>query len=351
MLPKWSALLIGSAAATYVLGQFSVPAGTIVGPLIVAIIFQAAGFTVILPSYLVLLTRCGVGVLIGSAIPITSIIDHIMDGAVYMIGVLSVIAGATLIGIWFAKSPLLPGATAIWALTPGAATAMSLEAPCNACDIRIVAFMQYFRVLVIGVLGAILSSAYSAERATDPGGSATAFPSIAADLLQDPAPFLSFGIICITFLLVSALPMRSFALIMGIFLTLAVSILRPFRLSLSPFVVASLHYLVAWELGGRFQKHDVLVVFQTLPLSILATGSLVAWTAGVAYPFSIALDIDYLVAILALMPGGFTLAALSTGISGTGAEVVVITQALRLLIVMLFVPTINRAISKRLQMN
>ena len=41
---------------------------------------------------------------------------------------------------------MLPGTTAVWGSSPGAATAMVLMAEAFGADARLVAFMQYLRV-------------------------------------------------------------------------------------------------------------------------------------------------------------------------------------------------------------
>src|SRR5207237_1146383 len=52
---------------------------------------------------------------------------------------------------------VLPGTTAIWGLSPGAATAMMVLAEAHGGDPRLVAFMQYLRVICVASLASLIA--------------------------------------------------------------------------------------------------------------------------------------------------------------------------------------------------
>ena len=52
---------------------------------------------------------------------------------------------------------MLPGTTAVWGSSPGAATAMVLMADAFGADARLVAFMQYLRVIFVSMAAALIA--------------------------------------------------------------------------------------------------------------------------------------------------------------------------------------------------
>src|SRR5690606_6665337 len=71
-----------------------------------------------------------------------------------------------------------PGTTAVWGTSAGAASAMMLLAEAHGADARLVAFMQYLRVVCVAT-GAALVAAFVFDT---PGGAARAviwFPTVA----------------------------------------------------------------------------------------------------------------------------------------------------------------------------
>ena len=61
------------------------------------------------------------------------------------------IAASSLLGYLISRWKVLPGTTAVWGSTPGAASAMVLMADAFGADARLVAFMQYLRVIFVSV--------------------------------------------------------------------------------------------------------------------------------------------------------------------------------------------------------
>ena len=55
---------------------------------------------------------------------------------------------------------MLPGTTALWGTSPGAASVMTIMAESYGADVRLVAFMQYFRVVVVAVVAALVTKLF-----------------------------------------------------------------------------------------------------------------------------------------------------------------------------------------------
>lgn len=75
------------------------------------------------------------------------------------------IIATSALGWGLARSGLLPGTTAIWSLSPGAASVMTVISQDYAADIRLAAFMQYLRVACV----ALVARFFGVAHGTAPG--------------------------------------------------------------------------------------------------------------------------------------------------------------------------------------
>src|SRR5690606_3375850 len=64
---------------------------------------------------------------------------------------------SSVLGWLISRWRILPGTTAVWGSTPGAATAMVLMAGAFGADQRLVAFMQYLRVILVSLTAALIA--------------------------------------------------------------------------------------------------------------------------------------------------------------------------------------------------
>ena len=75
----------------------------------------------------------------------------------FLAAVFSVIAASSVIGLLLTRWRVLPGTTAVWGSCPGAASAMTLMAEAFGADVRLVAFMQYLRVVLVTVVASVVA--------------------------------------------------------------------------------------------------------------------------------------------------------------------------------------------------
>src|SRR5262249_38070239 len=78
-----------------------------------------------------------------------------------LFGLVGVVLGTTAIGLALMRSGLLPGATGVWGMAPGASTPMILMADENGADARLVAIMHKVRTTIVVALAAIVASLYA----------------------------------------------------------------------------------------------------------------------------------------------------------------------------------------------
>ena len=105
-----------------------------------------------------------IGCLIAKAIGAASMGTMLKQWPIFLIGIGAVMAFAAVLGVLLARWKVLPGTTAIWGSSPGAATAMVLMAEAFGADIRLVAVMQYLRVAFVGLVASIVAREWAVPR-------------------------------------------------------------------------------------------------------------------------------------------------------------------------------------------
>jgi len=81
-----------------------------------------------------------------------------MQWPVFTLGVLSTIVMAAVVGWLLTRWQVLPGTSAIWGSAPGGAASMTLLAEAYGADVRLVAFMQYLRVLCVTSVASLIAT-------------------------------------------------------------------------------------------------------------------------------------------------------------------------------------------------
>ena len=99
---------------------------------------------------------------------------------------------STSLGASLARWKVLPGTTAVWGSAPGAATVMVLMSEGYGGDPRLVAFMQFLRVMLVALVG------FDRCEAVDRSGRATEaamdwFPALAAGPLWETVALAVVG--------------------------------------------------------------------------------------------------------------------------------------------------------------
>ncbi len=87
-----------------------------------------------------------------------SILGEVIKDWPLVFGVaISVMTAANLMGILLTRQKILPGTTAIWGFSPGAAMAQIMMAEAYGDDMRLVAFMQYLRIVLVAGLASVVA--------------------------------------------------------------------------------------------------------------------------------------------------------------------------------------------------
>ena len=154
---QWGVLIALSAGIAAFLLWIHAPAALMLGPLIAGIVVAASGGKVAFPLPPFVLAQGVVGCLIASMVPLSIVDDVLRHWVLFGAGVVLVVVVSSLLGWLMTRWQMMPGTTALWGTSAGAASVMTIMAEHYGADPRLVAFMQYLRVVLVAVIAAIVA--------------------------------------------------------------------------------------------------------------------------------------------------------------------------------------------------
>jgi membrane AbrB-like protein len=235
---------------------------------------------------------------------------------------------------------VLPGTTAIWGFTPGAATVMVLMAEAFGGDVRLVAFMQFLRVGLVALVASAIA------RLALPGGGAPAavdwFPAIAAGSFAETVALAVAGSIAGAR---SKIPAG--ALLVPLFVGVALSGSQVVTITLPLWLMAGCYALVGWAIGLRFTRAIVLYAARMFPKILASVLALIAACGALGYALHLVTGTDALTAYLATSPGGADSIAIIAASSKVDLPFVMAMQTARFLLVLLIGPALSRMVARR----
>jgi membrane AbrB-like protein len=342
---SWMALVLISVAFAALLEWAGFPAALLLGPIVVAIGFGVGGSGLKIPALGFAAAQAIIGTLVASTVtgPTLHEIGQVWAELLFVI-VTTLIASA---GASYAltRAKILPGSTAAWGSSPGAAAAMVAMAEDFGADPRLVAFMQYLRVLLV-VLSASLVTRYVLHVPTH-GLSAAAAASTSPPLWVPPLSL----VVTLAIAAASAGFARLIRLPAGVLVgpMIVGGALHAFHIAdlvLPVWVLAVAYALLGWYIGLRFTRGALLHALRILPQMLLSTLALIAVCGVSAFALTLVFKTDPLSAFLATSPGGLdSIAIIALGTSAN-LPFVLAAQTLRLFIVILTGPAIARFISR-----
>jgi membrane AbrB-like protein len=254
-------------------------------------------------------------------------------------GVLSVVFAAAVLGWLLTRWQVLPGTTAVWGSSPGAASAMMLMAEAYGADLRLVAFMQYLRVVCVALVVSLVSRFWTSGA----GGEAPAidwFPPIAW------LPFVeTLAVVGIGTWLGIRLRVPAGSMLVPLAAGIALQMSGLLTLELPQWLLAISYAVVGWSVGARFTRAILLHALRAFPAVLGSTLTLIAICGCFAVVLVKVAGVDPLTAYLATSPGGADSVAIIAASSNVDVSFVMTMQMARLLFVLLTGPSLARFIS------
>ena len=336
---RWAWLVPLSALLAALLAWLRVPAALLLGPLIVAAVMAIFGAACVVPARAFKATHAVIGLLIARSLSAGTLVELVKDWPIFLAGVLFVVAASSGIGWLLARWRVLPDTTAVWGSAPGAATAMILMAGSQGADVRLVAFMQYLRLVTAVVVATIVAGWWT-------GLSVPAGTSVAWFVMPDARSLAAtLLVIALGLALASRISLPMGSLLIPMVLGAVVHNSGVVSIELPPWLLAPTYAVVGWQVGSRFDRPIVLHAMRALPGLLAGTIGLVALCGGFAALLVVFAGIDPLTAYLATSPGGIDSVAIIGMAGGADMAFVMAMQVARFVFVMMTGPWIARMVA------
>ena len=333
---KWAVLAALSIGVTALWAGASLPAALLIGPMIGGIVLGVNGARLDIPRWSYLGAQGIVGTMIaGSMTP--AIAQTLGHGAVLFItAAATTLVGATALGWLMSRTGLMPGATAVYGMSPGAASAMVMLSEAHGADKSLVAFMQYTRVLCVAFATALVAHFWAGGTPHPPGAPWTA-----------PVDWENLAIVlALTFASQQAARLarlQGYGLIGPMILVGAVHAMGWVPIDLPRWLLAMSYALLGWHIGLGFRREELIHAGRALPLVLGGALALVAFCALVSWAVAWLADVDGLTAYLAMSPGGADVAAIiATSTPTVNLPFVLALQTIRLFATIALAPSIIR---------
>ena len=349
---RWAVLLALSLLLATLFDAIGLPAGRLLGPMVAAIALAVAGRDVRLPGPAFVAAQGVVGCLIARGVPASIGSTLAAHWPVFLAGVVAVTVLANALGWMLSRWNVFPGDTAIWGSAPGGASAMMIMAEAHGADVRLVAFMQYLRVVCVTFTASVVAHWWVRNTGGSlPHGAAAASGS--HSLLLAPASWPGLLATLLVALGGAFLGVRLRLPAGGLLLPMVAAILLQdvagVPIELPPLVLAVAYAIVGWTIGMRFNRQVLMVTARSLH-KVLASVLVLILLCGA---FGAALvhwaHIDPLTAYLATSPGGADSVAIIAASSPVDVPFVLTMQVLRMLFVMATGPAIARMLARQIQ--
>lgn len=342
----WVSLCGGAVLAGLAAGSVGVPAAWLVGPMLVAVVFAVAGRRrASVPRLAQSAAQSVVGVILAATFE-PSVLPLI---AANWPSVVLVVGGTLLIslgaGVALSRWGLDRETSAMGTL-PGAASGMVVMSAPLGADPRLVALMQYVRVVLVVASAALISRFALAQNGAQ-GNASSASQVVSAPDANWTAYGLAVLIAVIGAWAGKRLKLPAGALIGPLIIGVVLRETDIARFAWPTVVPPIAYAIIGVYVGLLFDSESLKRAGRVLPAILISTLSLMAACAALGWLFAVLADTDPLTAYLATTPGGIDSIAITAIDSGADASLVLALQMLRLFAVLLTAPLLARWLSYR----
>jgi membrane AbrB-like protein len=337
---QWPALLALSALISLIWNTMGLPAALLLGPMIGGIVFGVNGLRLAVPPWPYLGAQAIIGAMVSAAITPAIVVTLSSNALLFGVVMAGTLLGAAVLGWLISRSGLIPGATAVYGTAPGAASAMVLLGEAEGADARLVAFMQYSRVLLVALAASLVARFWAGAAG---GAHAPGAPWLAPVHWGNLAVVLLLG--ALGQQAARLLRLQAWALLGPMLLLSALHAGGWLTIELPRWLLAAAYALLGWHIGLGFHRDALLHAGRALPVVISAALSLMAFCALLAWCLMRLAHVDALTAYLATSPGGIdSVAIIAASTPRVDLPFVLALQSVRLLFVIALAPLITRLV-------
>ncbi len=340
LLRQWSALIVLTLLLGGVLTALRLPAGLLIGAIAAAAVLSAFDGRTRVPNWAFLMAQAAIGGMIAQKMTPALLHEMARDWPLFLAAGFSVIAASGLFGWLLTRWRLFPGTTAIWGALPGAATAMVIMAEAYGADMRLVAFMQYLRILLVALVASLIARFLTPGAGAGAGALAGFFAPVSW-----PAFAATLAALLGAAFLAHRLRLPAGPLLAPLFLGALLQDSGILTLELPRAFLVLNYAILGWSVGQRFSRALLLHAFKTLPATLASVAGLIALCAGLSAILATLAHIDPMTAYLAMSPGGIDAVAIIAVSAKLDLPFVMALQTARVLMVILIGPALARFLS------
>jgi uncharacterized protein len=337
-LTQWAALLALTCVLGGALMALRLPAGLLIGAIVAAGVISGFEGRMQTSPHLFSMAQAAIGGMIAQQITPAILQEMAREWPLFIAAALSVALVSGLFGWVLTKARVFPGSTAIWGSLPGAASAMVLMADAYGADMRLVALMQYLRILLVALLASVIA------RFTTPGAEAAAASGFAPPV-DWPAFALTLALLFGSASIARRLRIPSGPLLLPLLVGAVVQDAGFFTLELPRAFLALNYAILGWCVGLRFSRSMLRHAFKALPAILGSIAALIALCGGLSLALARVAHVDPMTAYLAMSPGGIDAVAIIAASAKLDIPFVMALQTARVLVVILVGPALARLLS------
>ncbi len=328
-----------SALAGWLFNRIHLPAALLLGPMIIGVAMGLSGATLHIDKRLFILAQVVLGCMIAQSLSPAVLTPLLTDWPVVLGVLVMTLAASALSGWLLMRYSALPGSTAAWGSSPGGASAMVAMAGDFGADVRLVAFMQYLRVLMVAAAAAVVARIGLGDAAQSASG-AVWFPPLTGGFA------VTVSVMVLGAWLGQRLGIPSGALLLPALIGATLHSGTTLPLQVPEWLLAVAYALIGWTVGLRFTRPVLLLALRTLPQMILAITGLMVLCSAMAWGLTRVLEVDLMTAWLATSPGGLDTVAIIAAGSRVDVAFVMALQTLRLFTIIITGPGLARFLSR-----
>jgi membrane AbrB-like protein len=339
-----AAVLLGAVAVSVALDRLGLPSPSLFGGLVAGLARALVGRTRIsVPRRADTAAQAVIGVAVGLLVDL----DTLRTVGTQWLPVLLVTVGTLAVslaaGLLLRLQPGISPVTGAFSTIAGGAAGVTAMARDLGADQRMVAVLQYLRVLIIVILMPVVATAlYGADPGTGGGPPDAGGPGWPAGLL--------FTVGCsVIGLLVGRLTRLPVVTLLGPMVVAATLDLAGLSQGAQvPAAVETAAFLViGLQVGVTFTRDSLRTVGRALPLALTLIVGVIASCAGLGALLARGTDVSALDGYLATTPGGLYAVLATATDSGADTTFVLAVQVLRLFVMLLSAPLIARWLRRR----
>ena len=338
---QWVTLLICSLVLSLVLLHFHFPAALLLGPMVIGVVMSLSGATIRINNRFFIASQAIIGCMIAQNLSSSILVSLAANWPIVLFVLFSTLFASGLSGWLLVRFSDLPGSTGAWGSSPGGAAAMVAMSEEFGADVRLVAFMQYLRVLfVAGSAALIVRLALGSEA-----------QAVVQELIWFPSLDWNFAATIALAVIAGWLGRRlripSGTMLLPMLVGAVFHAGDVFVIQLPEWLLAMAYAFIGWSVGLRFNRAVFMLALKTLPQIVISILALMSLCALMALLLTKILGMDFLTAYLATSPGGLDTVAIIAAGSGVDMSFVMAMQTLRLFSILMTGPAMARFISRR----